>query len=141
MVAGRKANPVFRQRLRTLQPLGDERRWDGSASTSLGRRAVGSGLVTRRKTCGLPEGRGGDEIYDLYTVAAGALTQTEQISETNRTSRGKAPDIWAAAVEEYGIIDRYTMLQHSNPLLQEYEKSLLGDPVKDRVKYEAASPI
>jgi dipeptidyl aminopeptidase/acylaminoacyl peptidase len=54
---------------------------------------------------------------------------------------GKAPDIWAAAVEEYGIIDWYTMLQQSDPLLQEYEKSLLGDPVKDRAKYEAASPI
>jgi dipeptidyl aminopeptidase/acylaminoacyl peptidase len=54
---------------------------------------------------------------------------------------GKAPTIWAAAVEEYGIIDWYTMLQHSNPSLQEYEKSLLGDPVKDREKYEAASPI
>jgi dipeptidyl aminopeptidase/acylaminoacyl peptidase len=54
---------------------------------------------------------------------------------------GKAPDLWAAAVEEYGIIDWYTMLQHSDPLLQEYEKSLLGDPVKDRSKYEAASPI
>ena len=33
------------------------------------------------------------------------------------------------------------MLQHSSPALQEYEKSLLGDPVKDREKYEAASPI
>lgn len=54
---------------------------------------------------------------------------------------GKAPDLWAAAVEEYGIIDWYTMLQHSDPLLQEYEKSLLGDPTKDRAKYEAASPI
>jgi dipeptidyl aminopeptidase/acylaminoacyl peptidase len=54
---------------------------------------------------------------------------------------GKAPDIWGAAVEEYGIIDWYTMLQHSDPRLQEYEKSLLGDPVKDRAKYEAASPI
>ena len=49
---------------------------------------------------------------------------------------GKATEIWAAAVEEYGIIDWYTMLQHSDPLLREYEKSLLGDPVKDRVKYE-----
>jgi dipeptidyl aminopeptidase/acylaminoacyl peptidase len=54
---------------------------------------------------------------------------------------GKAPEVWAAAVEEYGIIDWYTMLQHEDPYLQEYEKSLLGDPVKDRAKYEAASPI
>jgi dipeptidyl aminopeptidase/acylaminoacyl peptidase len=33
------------------------------------------------------------------------------------------------------------MLQHSDRLLQEYEKSLLGDPVKDRKVYEADSPI
>ena len=33
------------------------------------------------------------------------------------------------------------MLQHSDPQLQEYLKSLLGDPVKDRAAYEAASPV
>jgi dipeptidyl aminopeptidase/acylaminoacyl peptidase len=33
------------------------------------------------------------------------------------------------------------MLQHSDPYLQEYEKSLLGDPEKDRAIYENASPI
>lgn len=54
---------------------------------------------------------------------------------------GKTPDVWAAAVEEYGIIDWYTMLQHEDPFLQQYEKSLLGDPEKDRGVYEAASPI
>jgi dipeptidyl aminopeptidase/acylaminoacyl peptidase len=54
---------------------------------------------------------------------------------------GKTPDIWAAAVEAYGIIDWYTMLQHEDPFLQEYEKSLLGDPVKDKSVYEATSPI
>lgn len=54
---------------------------------------------------------------------------------------GKTPEIWAAAVEEFGIIDWYSMLQHEDPFLQEYEKSLLGDPEKDRAAYEAASPI
>ena len=54
---------------------------------------------------------------------------------------GKTPDTWAAAVEQYGIIDWYTMLQHEDPFLQEYEKSLLGDPVKDKAVYEATSPI
>jgi dipeptidyl aminopeptidase/acylaminoacyl peptidase len=33
------------------------------------------------------------------------------------------------------------MLEHEDPFLQEYEKSLLGDPVKDREVYENASPI
>jgi dipeptidyl aminopeptidase/acylaminoacyl peptidase len=53
----------------------------------------------------------------------------------------KTPEVWAAGVEEYGIINWMTMLQHSDPELQEYEKSLLGDPVKDRKVYDGASPI
>jgi len=54
---------------------------------------------------------------------------------------GKTPGIWAAAVDEYGILNWYTMLQHEDPQLQEYEKSLLGDPEKDRAGYEATSPL
>jgi len=54
---------------------------------------------------------------------------------------GKTPDLWAAGVELYGIIDWYTMLQHEDPFLQQYEKTLMGDPEKDRAVYEAASPI
>ena len=54
---------------------------------------------------------------------------------------GKTPDVWAAAVELFGIIDWYTMLQHEDPFLQEYEKSLLGDPAKDKAVYERTSPI
>jgi dipeptidyl aminopeptidase/acylaminoacyl peptidase len=33
------------------------------------------------------------------------------------------------------------MLVHSDPSLQQYEKSLLGDPVKDVAVYERDSPI
>ncbi len=54
---------------------------------------------------------------------------------------GKTPDVWSAAVDEYGILNWYTMLQHEDPGLQEYEKSLLGDPEKDRTVYEASSPL
>ena len=54
---------------------------------------------------------------------------------------GKTPEVWAAGVEMYGIIDWYTMLQHEDPFLQEYEKSLLGDPVRDKAVYDATSPI
>jgi dipeptidyl aminopeptidase/acylaminoacyl peptidase len=54
---------------------------------------------------------------------------------------GKTPNIWAAGVELFGIINWFTMLQHEDPLLQEYEKGLLGDPEKDRTVYENASPI
>ena len=54
---------------------------------------------------------------------------------------GKAPGVWSAAVDEYGILNWLTMLQHEDPSLQEYEKVLLGDPVKDRAIYEASSPL
>ena len=42
-----------------------------------------------------------------------------------------------AGVEMQGIINWMTMLEHADPMLQEYEKSLLGDPVKDRASYDA----
>jgi dipeptidyl aminopeptidase/acylaminoacyl peptidase len=54
---------------------------------------------------------------------------------------GKTPNVWSAAVDEYGILNWLTMLQHEDPSLQEYEKLLLGDPLKDRAIYEASSPL
>jgi len=54
---------------------------------------------------------------------------------------GKAPDIWAAAVEEYGIINWSTMLKSSDPSLNEYLKALLGNPDQNRQIYDADSPI
>ena len=54
---------------------------------------------------------------------------------------GKTPDVWAAAVEQYGIINWYAMLEHEDPLLQQYERGLLGDPVKDKAIYDATSPM
>jgi dipeptidyl aminopeptidase/acylaminoacyl peptidase len=54
---------------------------------------------------------------------------------------GKVPDIWAAAVEEYGIINWFTMLKTSDPSLNEYLKALLGNPKTNRKIYEDDSPI
>ena len=54
---------------------------------------------------------------------------------------GKAPSVWSAAVDEYGILNWLTMLEHEDPSLQQYEKLLLGDPAKDRTIYEASSPL
>jgi dipeptidyl aminopeptidase/acylaminoacyl peptidase len=54
---------------------------------------------------------------------------------------GKIPGVWSAAVDEYGILNWLSMLEHEDPRLQEYEKSLLGDPVKDKAVYEASSPL
>ena len=54
---------------------------------------------------------------------------------------GKTPDIWSAAVELFGFIDWKTMLQNSDPELQQHIKALLGDPIKEKRVYEATSPI
>ena len=54
---------------------------------------------------------------------------------------GKTPEVWAAGVDEYGILNWLTMLEHEDPQLQAYEKSLLGDPKTDLASYEASSPL
>ena len=54
---------------------------------------------------------------------------------------GRTLDIWAAAVDEYGIISWLTMLKSSDPSLNEYLKGLLGNPEENRKIYEEDSPI
>jgi dipeptidyl aminopeptidase/acylaminoacyl peptidase len=54
---------------------------------------------------------------------------------------GKTPEIWAAAVDEYGIINWSSMLKSSDPELDEYLKALLGNPEENRKVYEEDSPI
>ena len=54
---------------------------------------------------------------------------------------GKTPERWAAAVELFGIINWFTMLKHEDPSLQQYQRSLIGDPDKDRQVYEDCSPL
>lgn len=54
---------------------------------------------------------------------------------------GKTPDLWAAAVELYGIINWNSMLKSSDPSLNEYLKGLLGDPASNRKIYDDDSPI
>jgi dipeptidyl aminopeptidase/acylaminoacyl peptidase len=90
-----------------------------------------------------------DEVYATKFLIATGYADPRKVGITGGSyggfmtlmAIGKTPDVWAAGVEEFGIIDWYTMLQHEDPFLQEYEKTLLGDPVKDRAVYEAASPI
>jgi dipeptidyl aminopeptidase/acylaminoacyl peptidase len=90
-----------------------------------------------------------DEVYAAKFLAQTGLVDPKKIGITGGSyggfmtlmAVGRTPDVWAAAVEEYGIIDWMTMLQHEDPELQTYEKSLLGDPEKDRQVYDAASPI
>lgn len=90
-----------------------------------------------------------DEVYATKFLVATGYVNPKKIGITGGSyggymtlmAVGKTPDVWAAGVEEYGIINWFTMLQHEDALLQQYEQSLLGDPVKDRKIYEADSPI
>jgi dipeptidyl aminopeptidase/acylaminoacyl peptidase len=90
-----------------------------------------------------------DEIYGLKFLEATGYVDAKKIGITGGSyggymtlmAIGKAPELWAAAVEEYGIINWLTMFQHEDPLLQQYERTLLGDPEKDRKIYEADSPL
>lgn len=90
-----------------------------------------------------------DEVYAAKFLEATGYVNPKKIGITGGSyggfmtlmAIGKTPDVWAAAVEEYGIINWLTMLQSSDPFLQEYEKSLLGDPAKDKAVYENASPL
>jgi dipeptidyl aminopeptidase/acylaminoacyl peptidase len=90
-----------------------------------------------------------DEVYATKFLEATGLVDSKKIGITGGSyggfmtlmAIGKTPDIWNSAVEWFGIIDWMTMLQHSDPTLQQYERSLLGDPEKDKKIYEAASPI
>ncbi|HUA16604.1 MAG TPA: S9 family peptidase [Verrucomicrobiae bacterium] len=90
-----------------------------------------------------------DEVYAAKFLEATGYVNSKKIGITGGSyggymtlmAVGKTPDVWAAGVEEYGIINWFTMLQHEDSQLQAYEKSLLGDPEKDRKVYEADSPI
>ncbi len=90
-----------------------------------------------------------DEVYAAKFLEATGYVNPKKIGITGGSyggfmtlmAIGRSPDVWAAGVELFGMINWMTMLQHEDAMLQEYEKSLLGDPVKDRATYDAASPI
>jgi dipeptidyl aminopeptidase/acylaminoacyl peptidase len=90
-----------------------------------------------------------DEVFAAKLLVATGYIDPKKVGITGGSyggfmtlmAIGKTPDVWAAAVSAYGIVDWLTMLQHEDPSLQEYEKTLLGDPVKDRAIYENTSPI
>jgi dipeptidyl aminopeptidase/acylaminoacyl peptidase len=53
----------------------------------------------------------------------------------------KAPDVFAAGVQSYGIIDWLKLYENTDPLLREYLTSLIGDPATQKAVYTAASPL
>jgi dipeptidyl aminopeptidase/acylaminoacyl peptidase len=54
---------------------------------------------------------------------------------------GKTPDVWAAGVELFGIIDWVTMYKTEAPTLQAYQRGLLGEPDAEPQVYRRTSPM
>jgi len=90
-----------------------------------------------------------DEVYAARFLTATGYVDAKRIGITGGSyggymammAIGKTPDVWAAAVELFGITDWLTEQANEDPALQQYDQSILGDPVKDRKVYEDASPI
>ncbi len=89
-----------------------------------------------------------DEVYAARFLAETGYVDAKKIGITGGSyggymamiAIGKTPEVWAAAVELYGITDWLTEQANEDPILQQYDQSILGDPVKDRAVYENASP-
>ena len=89
-----------------------------------------------------------DELYAVKFLKSTGYVDPRKIGITGGSyggfmtlmAVGKAAEAWGAGVELYGIINWLTLSKHSDPSLNEYLRSLLGDPVKDRLIYESCSP-
>jgi dipeptidyl aminopeptidase/acylaminoacyl peptidase len=90
-----------------------------------------------------------DELYGLDWLLATGYVDAKRVGVFGGSYGGfmtlmlaaREPARFAAAVDLFGPLDWYTMLEHSDPVLNQYVRSLLGDPEKDRKVYEADSPI
>ncbi|MBS0334335.1 MAG: S9 family peptidase [Proteobacteria bacterium] len=90
-----------------------------------------------------------DEVYAAKFLTATGYVNPKKIGITGGSyggfmtlmAVGKTPDVWAAGVSLYGIINWYEMMKHEDASLQAYQRSLIGDPVADKAVYDADSPM
>lgn len=90
-----------------------------------------------------------DEMYGLEWLLGTGYVDARKVGVFGGSYGGfmtlmlaaKEPERFTAAVDLFGPLDWYTMLEHSDPVLKQYVVSLLGDPEKDRKIYEEDSPI
>jgi len=90
-----------------------------------------------------------DEVAGARFLVATGYVDAKHIGITGGSYGGymtlmavaKTPSVWAAAVEQYGIIDWARMYVTEAPQLQQYQRGLLGDPVTDAAVYRATSPM
>ncbi|HZR29616.1 MAG TPA: S9 family peptidase [Terriglobales bacterium] len=53
----------------------------------------------------------------------------------------KIPDLWAAGVAIVPFVNWFTEIENEDPLLREIDLATMGDPVKEKARYEERSPI
>ena len=90
-----------------------------------------------------------DEVAGARFLVATGYVDAKRIGITGGSYGGymtlmavaKTPNVWAAGVEQYGIIDWATMYRTEAPTLQQYQRGLLGDPDTDPAVYRASSPL
>jgi dipeptidyl aminopeptidase/acylaminoacyl peptidase len=90
-----------------------------------------------------------DEVYGAKFMTATGYVDAKKIGITGGSYGGymtlmaisKTPTLWAAGVEQYGIVNWLTMYDKSGTYMQQMQITLMGDPVKDKASYEASSPL
>jgi dipeptidyl aminopeptidase/acylaminoacyl peptidase len=53
----------------------------------------------------------------------------------------KAPDLWAAGVPIVPFVNWFTEIENEDPLLRQYDMETMGDPLKDKARFQDRSPI
>lgn len=53
----------------------------------------------------------------------------------------KAPDLWAAGVAIVPFVNWFTEIENEDPLLREYDMAIMGDPMKNKARFQERSPI
>ena len=53
----------------------------------------------------------------------------------------KTPEVWAAGASIVPFANWFTEYEHEDPFLQAYDRTLMGDPVKDEALWRDRSPI
>jgi len=89
-----------------------------------------------------------DEVYAAKFLVSTGYADAKKIGISGGSyggfmalmALGRTPDDWAAGVDLFGVTNWLSEQAHEEPALQQYDQSILGDPVKDRAIYEKSSP-
>jgi dipeptidyl aminopeptidase/acylaminoacyl peptidase len=89
-----------------------------------------------------------DEVYAAKFLVASGYIDARKIGIVGGSyggfmalmAVGRTPDDWAAAVDWFGVTNWLSEQAHESPELQQYDQSILGNPVKDKAIYEKSSP-